>query len=143
MPTEDELAIQFGPFTHMVPDEIKLWVKWLAGEGAARGPYNYDVQVGNPIALPDDATPLELIIAGKLTRKRIDALHLERNRVTIYEVKLHAGLTAIGQVKGYGYLWWKDHPDNPVAELIIITNRAQPDAIEYARSQGVTIKELP
>jgi hypothetical protein len=143
MATNLTTPITIGRYTHMVPDEIAIWERWLAGEGADLGPYDYDVQVGDPIQLPLGASDLEMNVAKALTRKRIDAISYDARSTTIYEVKKRAGLSTVGQIKGYAFLWRNEHPDNVPLHLIIVTDSTSAQTREYATAEGVQIKELP
>lgn len=142
MVSDADIMRRFGPFRHMMPAEVPIWVKWLSGEGQRYEPYEYDVKVGDGIQLPEEASELERRIATELTRKRIDAVSRRIGVVRIFEVKPRAGLTAIGQLLGYRELYRKTFRWSGKIELWLITDRLQPDMEPILRRHGIIWREV-
>jgi len=117
----------YGPFVHMAPNDKAIWLRYLMMGGAQLAPFQYDVRVGTGVQMPSGSSPMELNIAHALTTKRIDALCHVDGKVRIIEVKQRAGLSAIGQLIGYGQLFVKTFPQSPPYELWLVTDQLQPD----------------
>lgn len=137
-----ELEVRYGPFTHMMPVEIPIWRGWLLGEGAHYAPYRYDVLVGQGIELPEEASDLERRIARTLTSKRIDAVSIGPGTIHIFEVKPHAGLSAIGQVLGYINLYRSTYKPRAKIQGWIITDKFQPDMQPILKRFGINGREV-
>lgn len=93
------------PYAHMMPGEIPLWDAFLAEHKEKYTGFVYDVHVG---ILPplDPALPANIKAAAEAVYLyRIDAVGLREDSITIFEIKLHPGLTAYGQLLGYDQLY--------------------------------------
>lgn len=132
----------FGPFLHLMPLEVVIWERWLAGEGAAYAPYRYDVRVGEGLQMGTGANELERHIAHIETQKRIDAVSETQEEKNIWEVKSRAGLGAIGQLLGYGSLYRSTYNYSGEMKLWLITDRLQPDLPPLLREAGITYREV-
>lgn len=118
---------RFGPFIHMAPLDKSIWVRYLMQGGEQFAPFTYDVRVGDGLQMPNGTDALGLRIAYVLTTKRIDVLCYVNQRARIIEVKQRAGLSAIGQLIGYRDLYARQFPDQPIPEMLLITDVLQPD----------------
>lgn len=128
---------RFGRFTHMGPNDKLIWTKFLLQGGHTLAPFEYDVRVGRGIALPADASDVEVRAAEALTTKRIDVVAFGNNRRHIIEVKIRAGLSAIGQLVGYQMLYRDKFDYFGDLDLWLITDILQPDLVEPLRQIGI------
>jgi len=124
LPTLEE---RFGPFVHMGRDEVEIWKRFLLNGGDSFAPFKYDIRVGEGIKMPEGSSPLSISIAWLNTTKRIDALSTSFGQVTLFEVKVRAGASVIGQLLTYRTLYHSTFNYNGRINLWVITDRLQPD----------------
>lgn len=114
-------------FVHMLSGDVSLWQRFLTQHGEYFDRFEYDVHVGQGVAL-DPAWPEEIIrVALALTRKRIDAVGYREDEVWLFEVKPDAGLSALGQILAYKALWERGRGTPARMYLAIVTDRLNPD----------------
>lgn len=132
----------YGPFTRLAVRDKAIFYRYLLQGGYANAPFRFDVRVGSGIEMPASATPTELIIATALTTKRIDVLHESESETVIYEVKHYAGLSAVGQLLGYKILYAQDNPNTPPIRLVLITDKIQPDMLNFLADHNIELHEV-
>lgn len=144
--TNDELLKfyerQFGPFVHMGPADKAIWLRYLMQGGAQFAPFSYDVRVGEGVTLPPGSTVAIQNLAYALTTKRIDVVCKVGSITRIIEVKLRAGLGAIGQLIGYDELWHSTFGGNWETEKWLITDVLQPDMKPLLLSNDIHFFEV-
>lgn len=120
---------QFGPFIHMAPRDKAIWLRYLILGGGRYAPFQYDLRVGTGTEMPADADRFAVSAAFALTTKRIDVVAEFESEIFIIEVKQRAGLSSIGQLIGYKYLYEQTY--NPVipVRMLLITDQLQPDMV--------------
>lgn len=138
----EEHLQRLGKYRHMMPNEVPIWERWLAGEGARFAPYEYDVAVGEGLVIEGEADELVKRIAQALTKKRIDAVSKRLGVVRIFEVKPRAGLSAVGQLIGYRELYRQTFNYRGAIELWLITDRLQPDMEPILKRHGIIWREV-
>ena len=114
-------------YKHMRPDEIYIWQRAQAELGIPNDQLTYDLTLGEGIPA-DPADPLwvrRMIMA--LSRKRADVIRHTAQEWTIIEIKRRIGMSAVGQLLCYRYLFIKKfRPVTPV-RMLAIGERAEPD----------------
>jgi hypothetical protein len=103
-----------------MPEDVPVWKQWLATHNNDWIRIDYDVHVGEGIHL--DPGPVEpwRSQALALSQKRIDAVILYPDHVTIIEVKKLAGWKAIGQLIGYPLLYRNTYPHRTDIRALLI-----------------------
>jgi hypothetical protein len=127
----------FGPFVHMSPAEKAIWLRFLQMGGTQFAPFSYDVRVGDGLQMPAGSTSYDIKAAAALTTKRIDVLYFIRTTAVIVEVKVRAGLGALGQLVGYRDLFLKGGTNGTDARMLLITDSLQPDVAQVLEQNGV------
>jgi hypothetical protein len=101
--------------------------------------YTFNVRVGAGVD-PGPTYPPEIRRMNVLlTQKRIDMLARKAATVGIWELKLRAGLAALGQVLGYRILAAGSLPNAAPAELGIVTRAIDPDLEAVYRSHSIEV----
>lgn len=103
-------------FPHLLPHEIRLWEEFLSRHELLYQRFEYDVHVGELDERQKRLTGEWKKGAEAVYLKRIDVVGFQPDRITIFEVKPHAGLGALGQILGYLDLY-QDKFD-PNSELV-------------------------
>ena len=129
-------------FPHMLPNECKLWERFLQIYGDQFRNYRYDVHVGKGQDPGPKYEPKWRELAIKLTQKRIDVVAERDNEIWIFEVKPDAGLSAIGQVLSYRVLYKQQFKEERPIRLAIVTTRVDDDIREVAKEYGIKVYEL-
>ncbi len=102
-------------FPHLLPQEVKIWERFLKDHGNEYQKFDYDVHVGKVSEILSRLPEAWRKGAEAVFRKRIDVVGWQPGKITIFEVKPHAELGALGQLLGYLALY--DQEFNPVQEL--------------------------
>lgn len=119
--------------------EAEIWRRWLEVHRGEFDTFEYDVHVGR--LWPEHET-LERewkVGAASVYQKRIDVVGLQPDAITIFEVKPHAGLGAIGQILGYVSLY--EEQFNPVKEMraAIVAELVDPNIRKLLEQFGVDL----
>lgn len=103
-------------FPHLLPDDIKVWKRFLLNFGDNYTHFDYDVRVGYGRDPGSDFDIKIRSMAIDLSQRRIDAVGHTVNHLDIIEITHSAGLTAIGQLLSYPILY--GHMFNPSIPLV-------------------------
>ena len=107
-------------YPHLLPEDARVWDRFLLGHPYDSNQYEYDVQVGRGRPYPGAATPAIHKMALDLSRRRIDVVGHTPTCTRIYEVTRQAGLTAIGQLIAYPILYAKTYnPPGPCVPVLV------------------------
>lgn len=129
-------------FPHLLAHEIRLWERFLADKELLYLKFEYDVHVG-------ELSQEQKRLVGEWRKgaeavflKRIDVVGFQPDRITIFEVKPHAGLGALGQIIGYLDLY-QDMFD-PIEELVgaIVTQFLDVNMRALFTERGIEIYEF-
>jgi len=126
-------------FPHMLPAESALWLGFLRKFGSGWTNFQYDVHVGEGITLGPDYDVMTQGLAKALTQKRIDALGWRQGVPWIFEVKVQAALSALGQVMGYRALYVKTFRWEGDVRLAIVTDMVMPDDKYVFEAHGIKV----
>jgi len=104
----------------MSPREVNLWTRFLTNTKLQFLRIDYDVRLG-PGYDPGIQYPPEIrTMAVALTQLRVDAIGETQDNIIIFEVKPEASLTALGQLKSYGYWYSRQYaPTKPVLTAVV------------------------
>jgi Endonuclease NucS len=126
-------------YPHLAPNDVAIWEKFIDTYPTRYSTVDYDFALGG---VPLSAQIFNSPIGNEMVRiyqRRIDVLAQSGNETHIIEVKPRAGLSALGQVKGYAelYLQYVD----PTAKVvpILVTDSHEPDMRMLADKMGVLL----
>lgn len=102
-------------YTHLLPQEVRIWDRFLANPPWDIISVVYDLHVGRGAPI-DPAWPEFMVRQVQaVTRKRMDAVVRVPEATYIVEIKPRAGMSALGQLIAYRQLFLSEH--QPVGEL--------------------------
>lgn len=102
-----------------------------------------DIPVGSVPSAPELGSGSRVDrMLQRLYPRRIDVAVLTPNGWVIIEAKPRANSSAVGQLLGYVYLWFRDCPTCPFADSLIVTDVGDVEARELAAVLGVGFVEL-
>lgn len=129
-------------YPHMKPNDVAIWNRFIEKYPDAYVHCQYDFWVGSPPPFSPIVTEDNQGSADGLYRKKIDVVAYRDDDIHIIELKPKAGLAAIGQVKGYVYLFERDEKPKKKPQPVIITDEASIDVREIAAKEGVLLIEV-
>ena len=104
----------------MSKGEARVWRQFMLSGNLPAGDLYYNVRVGNPIPAEPGAATWVSVVRNATSRKRLDAVVNGTDWWWLFEVKIRAGLSAIGETIGYEYLFnVAIAGDKPVVEVIV------------------------
>lgn len=122
---------------HMLPQDIRIWDRFLLAFEKEYDRFDYDVRVGPlPPNLPDLPPNLQPLVDA-LYRLRIDVVAWKGDQPTIIEVKPNAGLSCLGQLLTYNYFWRKEKKSRKKPILMAVTDNARPYMPELFQEFGI------
>lgn len=133
---------RFGPFVHMSPNDIAIWVRYLIAGGERYAPFTYDVRVGDGVTMPAGSDRRAISAAYALTTKRIDVLCIVNGIARIIEIKKRAGAGAVGQLITYEQLFLQNNPSQLPTEKWLITDELQPDMVPILIQNNISYVEV-
>jgi hypothetical protein len=126
-------------YPHMLPAEAEIWDRFLKIRQPPFINLEYDVHVGDtpipPATLPDYLRGMY----DSVMKKRIDVVAHDTDVIYVIEVKPRAGMSALGQVLAYKYLYTRDFSPGKPVEMRIVSEREEPNIREIAEPLGVYI----
>ena len=121
----------------MLPAETIVWQTWLRLHQAEYDRFDYNMRVG-PGFDPGGSVPDFIrTMAVKNTKKRIDAVAWQGSQPLIVEVKVRAGLSAVGQILGYRVHWRLENPHTVPPKLLLVANRLADGVQEVLQAHDV------
>ncbi len=129
-------------YPHMLPYEAELWDRFLKRRSPEFIKLEYDVHVGDapvpPEALPDYLKGM----FQSVYKKRIDVVAHDPGTIYVIEVKGRAGLSALGQVLAYKFLYERDFSPGKPVEMRIVCERKEMNIDEIAKQHGVYVWQV-
>lgn len=132
-----------GHFPQLSLEDRLIWSRWLDRHAHDFDAYAYDVAVGGLDCDDPDLPETTRRQWRYCTAKRIDVLAVRACAPTIIEVRYQAGVSAIGALLVYRYLFAEHNPTLDPAPLILLTDHIAPDTRRAAESYRITVTELP
>lgn len=130
-------------YPHLLPKDCKLWQRFIDSKHNKFVDFDYDVRVGpRPDPGPDYPENIRQMW-GDLSQRRIDAVGHNTNGITIIEISLDAGLTAIGQLEVYPILYAQTYPHHPPISTLLITENLQIGILECIQVNSIPYHILP
>ncbi len=134
------VQIQYPGMTHV---ESEITRAWLRARGAQYDSVEFNVRLGEGAALQGLWSDETRRMALLLSQKRADAIARQGEVVEIVEVKVRAGLAAVGQLRGYRALYLREHPATIDVRLLVIARSCDPDSAYVYSAEGVRCEEYP
>jgi len=129
-------------YPHMLPQETRIWDRYLDQFGVPEGRISYDVHLGDGLS-PDPDWPEWMIRMVKvLSTHRADVIVERQDEVIIVEVKSVAGMGALGQMLGYEALWVKERGTSRGVRLMCVCETAEADVEVAYDFYGIELVEL-
>ena len=116
--------------------DTPLWHRFLDRYGPDYTHFFYDVALGpgrDPGPRYEDHYRHAWV---RLTRLRADALGVQPNAWTLFEVRPAATVGALGHLYAYTHAWSQDPPDNRAVFGVIVTDHILHDLDSMARRLG-------
>jgi len=107
-------------YTHLLPEESKVWRRFLEKYEDRFERYEYDIHVGKGAIPPGEIDNKYKENFSRLTRKRIDVVGFVGTRPVIIEVRPYVAYHLAGKLEGYRYFWTQEHPDDEPPALLLI-----------------------
>lgn len=129
-------------YKHMLKEEEVIWERFLIEHGGNYRSFEYDLHVGRLFPeLEKEEGPWRKGAAA-VYLKRIDAVGYQRDSITIFEVKPHAGLSALGQVLGYLSLYDEDFSPGEDLKAAVVTALIDPSTRRLLENHGIEVFEF-
>jgi len=129
-------------YTHLAPEDTRLWNIFLDGNPPKNATVAYDVCLGTIPDFRDDLPANILKCAKAIYPKRADAVIVCPTEVLVFEVRPYAGLSAIGHALSYAQLFRRDFPTFFNVVPVILTDRGQCDIPWLCSLFRITLIEL-
>jgi len=117
--------------------ESSIWNAFLASGRLPPGRLWYDTRVGERIPQAWGEEPWLSAVIRATSRKRIDACLRTTDSWIIYEVKVRAGLSAVGQCIGYQDLYSRAIAGNTPVLMVIVCDYWSLDMDTICRMEGI------
>ena len=118
----------------MARAEQTIWDRFLTSERNDFQGFLYNVRVGTVAQAPEGTEPQFQKMWAEINQTRLDALGIRETDLVVFEVKVSAGLSAIGQAAGGQVLAAIDSDDPRPIRATIVTDGARMDVITVAVS---------
>lgn len=127
-------------YPHMGPEDKAIWERFIDANPSAFDFVAYDVPVGEVPPFDTTVNPQTGGDDARLYKKKIDVVAWKGEVCFIIELKPKAGMSTLGQVKGYVTLFKRDYSPKEVLQAMIITDEIRPDMEFLAEENRVLLK---
>lgn len=117
-----------GFYPGMAQAEMIVWDRFLRTDANIFDGFIYNQRVGEAPPAPAGTEDNFARMWLEINQSRIDAIGITEDFLTVFEVKVSAGLGAIGQVMGGRILLLIELTDPRPVQMAIVTNGIRPDA---------------
>lgn len=124
-------------YPHMSKADSAIWERFITKYPDQFIEVQYDFHVGEPPSFNTLTDEGEDWNQDMLYRKRIDAIGHTDTQCFIIELKPNAGMSTIGQVKGYKMLYDEEGWTTKKTVPMIITDSMSADTQRYCEKEGV------
>ena len=115
-----KMSIKNNPYTHLLPEDVPVWERFLAKFGCQFYSIKYDVRVGNGRPIAPTELPNMQKMAIMLSQRRIDAVAYSTAGIIVIEITRFGDLKSIGQLEAYPILYKdKFQPRAKVTPLLV------------------------
>ena len=124
---------------HMAARDIPIWNRWKTAHANDYQGFFYDVALGDGTDPGPEGDPTYRYAFIRLTRLRADAIGVQKDAWTLFEVRPNAGAGALGALVTYAALWRLDPPDARSLRPLLITDQIRPDLRPIYAAAGIAI----
>lgn len=132
-----EQLLRERKYPRMAQTESDVTRAWIRKFGRDYDDLFFQVPLGQGRTARDDDPAYLQQLALDLSRQRADIIAWHGNAVDIIEAKDRATAGAMGQLLSYRSLWLKEHPETPVARLLVIAREVSLDVMHVYRENGI------
>ena len=126
-------------YPHMLSEDIEVWSTYLKNPLVPITEVWYDIHVGAPVKVLDEADELARRIAAGVSRKRIDVVCRVGGGFWVVEVKPFASMLALGQVISYTQLFVGEYTVDGEVWPVIVCTAADDDLLGQFDALGVAV----
>ena len=126
-------------YPHFLAEDNAVWTRFLERNFERLQEVWYDLRVGKPVKLDENATEMEQRIARGLTRKRIDVVGWDGGSYWVIEVKPYAGMLAVGQVISYARLFALEYVIKGRVVPVIVCDNTDEDLLDEYDELGILV----
>lgn len=126
-------------YPHFLSEDIGVWTRYLQSPIAKIAEVWYDVHVGTPIAVANEAGQMDHKLAAALGMKRIDVVARVTDVFWVIEVKPIANMTAVGQAVAYRRLFMQEFEPRREVLGVIICDQVDEDIIGICEDLGLVV----
>jgi len=130
-------------YTHLLPDDIPVWERFLKSQDNIYSHFDYDVRVGEGRDPGPKYNEKDRELAILLSQRRIDAVGYHVSHFAIIEITRSAGLKALGQLTAYPVLYMLKFKPNLSLKPILVCEELQPDVEDAYVTHRITILRYP
>lgn len=127
----------------LTPIEDAVAKAWLTKHQAEYSAVQFNVRLGTGVILASSDPEYMKRFARAATTKRADMILFNGDLVTIVEVKIRIGGSALGQLQLYRKLYMAEHPEVKTPALVAVGQTIEPDVAELYADHGVTVELFP
>jgi len=137
--TRPAAPVILANYPGMAQQEQRIWDRFLLSENNIYTGFLYNVRVGERAQSPEGTPDNIARMWTEINQSRLDALGISQDELVIFEVKVSAGLSAIGQAIGGQILAQRDTDDPRPTTAAIVTDGIRPDAITVALALNILL----
>lgn len=127
----------------LVPIETAIARAWLEEHHLEFESVEFNVRLGQGVILPAGSPEFMRAFARASTTKRADMILHQGRDVTIVEVKVRIGGSALGQLALYKKLYIAEHPEVQRVHLVTAGITTEPDVEDFYHEHGITVELFP
>lgn len=124
-------------FPHMKANESAIWSRFLDRCPWPKPRIVYDLRLGEGVPVGADVPDWVRRMTWALSTKRVDALVETPTFFALVEVKERGGLSAVGQLLGYGFLFARQYRPVKKLRLVLVCERLAPDVDPVLKELGI------
>lgn len=114
-------------YPHLLPEDVKTWHVFHELQRQNYDHFDYDIPVGQGRPVSSDTPENIAKMASFLSRRRIDVVGYQPDRLSIFEVTHTLGFTAMGQWLAYPALYQLTFEPSLPISAAIVTQRIETD----------------
>lgn len=137
------MSIKNNKYTHLLPEDVPVWERFLALHGKQFYSISYDVRVGDGVPVGSSEPPNIQKMAIMLTQRRIDAVAMSPAGIHLIEITRRADLKAIGQLESYPILYKKRFDPRAKVIPLLVCEELGTDIEPILNTKGIDYVLLP
>lgn len=129
-------------YPHMMPQDSRIWTKYLLSNHLRSNEVWYDLHVGNAVVLPEGSSAAMQRVSEGVTRKRIDVVARIGAGFWVIEIKPIGTMAALGQAVTYRNIFAAEYAGAAESVAVVLCALIEEDIIETADDLGVLVLSL-